>query len=60
MVVVVKISPREVINVTYVGEKQVQYSRSVLSPDGKAIMSDVHGVDPQGKAFETTQVLERQ
>ena len=60
LAVAVKISPREVINVTYIGEKQVQYSHSKLSADGKSLITDAHGVDPHGKPFESTQVLDRQ
>ena len=55
-----KISPREFYNVTYIGEKQVSYTHSTLSADGKTFVHTVKGVNPQGKPFENTAVFERQ
>jgi hypothetical protein len=60
LAVAVKVGDRDVYNVTYVGEKQVQLSHSVVSKDGKTINTTAKGIDPQGKLFESMQVLERQ
>ena len=60
LAVAVKIDPREAINATYVSEKQVEFSRSTVSKDGKSITTAAKGIDPQGKPFESVAVLEKQ
>ena len=40
--------------------KEVGSSHAVVSPDGKTLTRVVKGVDAEGKAFENTEVYERQ
>jgi hypothetical protein len=55
-----RVNPTTIDSTSSVNGKEVGSTRSVVSADGKTLTRVVKGVDAQGKAFQNTEVYERQ
>ena len=55
-----RVNANTIDGTTSLNGKEIGSTHTVLSADGKSLTRVVKGVDPQGKAFQNTEIYERQ